>query len=239
MSLSSISSIANLQLWLDSLDLNTFTLNALSTHLFDVVQWRDKSSNAYIFNPLLMENRPVLSTNAVRFNIASSFQLMSQQKIPAFSTLDMYMVVTPERIRGPRQPFFDSTDFTLCETDTRINTHVYADGGEFFRTSLTAGYVNGFQVYKGDLYAGTNVGQVPNFIQRYDKVQRNFTYVRQWPMSTGSTRGMAVLDGKLFTASDTRCEWFNGSTAFVSTNYISSTAFCPVTYKGEFYLMSH
>jgi hypothetical protein len=238
MSLSSISSIANLQLWLDGRDPTSFVSNQLTSNLFDVLQWNDKSSNAYTFTPLLMECRPILSTNAVRFNMASSFQLMSKQKIPANSTLDLFMIVTPELIRGPRQPFFDSTDFTVSETDTRINTQVYADGGEFFRTVQTPGYTQGFQVYKGDLYAATNVGQVPNFIQRYNKLQRAFTYVREWPMSTGSTRGMAVLDGKLFTVSGSRCEWFNGSTAFVSTNFISSTANCPITYKGEFYLMS-
>lgn len=238
MSVSSLSSIANLQLWLDGKDLNYFVYNQISTTLYDVVQWKDKSSNAYVFNPLLMDCRPVLSTNAVRFNMASSFQLVSQDKIPANSTVDLFMIITPETARGPRQPFFDSTDFTLAETDTRINTQVYADGGEFFRSCPTPGYTQGFQVYKGDLYAATNVGQVPNYIQRYDKVQRNFNYVREWPMSTGATRGLSVLDGKLFTASDTRCEWFNGSTAFVSTNYISSTAYCPVTYKGGFYMMS-
>jgi hypothetical protein len=239
MSQSSLSTIANLQVWLDSIDLNYLTTNPFPTpSTFDVVQWRDKSSNAYVFNPMIPTLRPILSTNAVRFNIASSFQLVSQQKIPGNSTMDLFMIVTPEIIRGPRQPFFDSTDFTLAETDTRINTHVYADGGEFFRQSPTPAFTQGFQVYKGDLYAATNVGQVPNFIQRYDRVSRSFGYAREWPMSTGATRGMAVLDGKLFTASDTRCEWFNGSTAFVSTNFISSSAFCPVVYKGDFYLMS-
>ena len=239
MSQSSLSSIANLSLWLDARDLNYFTYTQISNDPFyDVTEWRDKSSNAYVFNPMIPNLRPVLSTNAVKFNIASSFQFVSQARIPPASTLDLYMIVTPERIRGPRQPFFDSSDFTLAETDTRINTQVYADGGEFFRPCLTAGFVNGFQVYKGDLYAATNVGQVPNFIQRYDRIQRNFVYVREWPMSTGSTRGMAVLDGKLFTAGDTRCEWFNGSTAFVSTNFISSSAYCPVVYKGDFYMMS-
>ncbi len=237
MSVSSLSSIANLQVWLDATDLNYFTYNPLSTTaLYDVVQWRDKSSNAYVFNPLDMEVRPVLSANAVYFNMASSFQLISQQKIPANSTVDLFMIVTPDRIRGPRQPFFDSTDFTLAETDTRINTHVYADGGEFFRSCPTPAYTQGFQVYKGDLYAATNVNQIPNYIQRYDRFSRTFTYAREWPMSTNNTLGMAVLDGKLFTASAGRCEWFNGSTAFVSTNFISSTALCPVTYKGDFYL---
>jgi hypothetical protein len=239
MSQSSLSTIANCSLWLDGNDLNYFTYIQISTTaLYDVQQWRDKSSNGYTFNPLLSNLRPVLSTNGVRFNIASSFQLVSQEKIPAGSTVDLYMVITPELIRGPRQPFLDGADFTLAETDTRINTQVYADGGEFFRACITPAYTQSFQVYKGDLYAATNVGQVPNYIQRYNKIQRNFNFVREWPMSTGNTRGMAVLDGKLFTASDTRCEWFNGSTAFVSTNYISSTAYCPVTYKGEFYMAS-
>jgi hypothetical protein len=240
MSQSSLSTLANLSLWLDARDLNYFTSYQISNDPFyDVSEWRDKSSNSYVFTPMIPNLRPVLSTNAVKFNIASSFQFMSQVRIPATSSLDLFMIVTPELIRGPRQPFFDSTDFTLAETDTRINTQVYADGGEFFRPCFTPGYTNGFQVYKGDLYAATNVGQVPNYIQRYDKVQRNFNYVREWPMSTGATRGMAVLDGKLYTASDTRCEWFNGSTAFVSTNFISSSAYCPVVYKGDFYMMSH
>ena len=239
MSQSSLSTLANLQLWLDGTDLNYITNVQLSNDPFyDVFQWRDKSSNAYTFNPMIPTLRPILSTNAVKFNIASSFQLVSQEKIPAYSTLDLYMIVTPHLIRGPRQPFLDSADFTLAETDTRINVQVYADGGEFFRSCPTPGYTQGFQVYKGDLYAATNVSQVPNYIQRYDKLSRTFVYAREWPMSTGNTRGMAVLDGKLFTASDTRCEWFNGSTAFVSTNFISSTAMCPVTYKGNFFLTS-
>jgi hypothetical protein len=241
MSTSSISSIANLQLWLDCADINSFVSFPYSPSqpLYDVIQWRDKSSNAYTFIPMIMENRPILSTNALKFNIASSFQMISQQKIPANSTLDLYMIITPELLRGPRQPFFDSTDFTLCETDTRLNTHIYADGGEFFRPIPTPGYTQGFQVYKGDLYAATNVSQVPNYIQRYDKLQRNFTYVFQWPMSTANTRGMAVLDGKLFTASGSRCEWYNGSTAFVSTNFISTGttgSVCPIVYKGDFYM---
>ncbi len=236
MSQSSLSTIANLQVWLDGRDYNYFTTNEFPTpSTFDVLQWRDKSSNAYIFNPLIPTLRPVLSTNAVRFSMGSSFQLVSQQKIPGYSTIDLFMILTPDNIRGPRQPFFDSTDFTLAETDTRINTQVYADGGEFFRPSQTPNYTQSFQIYKGDLYAGTNVGQVPNFIQRYDKISRSFGYVREWPLSTGSTRGLSVYDGKLFTASDSRCEWFNGSTAFVSTNYVSSAVYCPIVYKGDLY----
>ena len=174
-SISSLSSINGLNLWLDATDLSTFVTTFSQS---DVLQWNDKSSNAYQFVPVRLDSRPILSTSgtssvAVLFNQTSSFHLLSKQKIPANSTLDFFAVLTPYSLWGPRQPIFDSADITVAETDTRFNTQIYADGNEFFRSITAAntypptqyypGYAtqtnwpNAFQgtaIYKGNLLVG-------------------------------------------------------------------------------------
>ena len=176
-SISSLSSIKGLNLWLDATDLSTFVTATIN--ITDVLQWNDKSSNAYQFVPVRPDNRPVISTSgvssvAVLFNQTSSFHLLSKQKIPANSTLDFFAVLTPYSLWGPRQPIFDSADITVSETDTRFNTQIYADGNEFFRSitaqnpyppnnyypnyGLLSNWSNVFQgtaIYQGNLYIGT------------------------------------------------------------------------------------
>ena len=133
--ISSISSIANLNLWLDGTDLSTMTITALTLNTSsttDLLQWNDKSSNAYQFIPVRSNDRPKVSTNgtssiAVLFDQVSSFQLLSKTLIPVNSTLDFFAVLTPYSLWGPRQPIFDSADITVSETDTRFNTQPKAD----------------------------------------------------------------------------------------------------------------
>jgi hypothetical protein len=177
-SISSLSSINGLNLWLDATDLSTFVTSLAQN---DVLQWNDKSSNAYQFVPIRIDSRPIISTSrtssvAVLFNQTSSFHLLSKQKIPANSTLDFFAVLTPYSLWGPRQPIFDSADITVAETDTRFNTQIYADGNEFFRSITSAntyppnqnfpGYgvasnwPNAFQgtaIYKGNLFVGQSL----------------------------------------------------------------------------------
>lgn len=174
-SISSLSSINGLNLWLDATDLSTFVTSFTQS---DILQWNDKSSNAYQFVPVRLDCRPILSSSgissvAVLFNQVSSFHLLSKQKIPANSTLDFFAVLTPYSLWGPRQPIFDSADITVAETDTRFNTQIYADGNEFFRgitaastyphtqyypnVGLLCNSVNVFQgtaIYKGNLLIG-------------------------------------------------------------------------------------
>ena len=221
----SLSSISSLALWLDSTDLSTIMISPGGT---DITQWNDKSSNAYQFVPLRSNDRPGISTNgtssvAVLFNQASSFQFISKTKIPAFSTLDLFCVVTPYSLWGPRQPILDSADLTLSETDTRFNTQIYADGNEFFRSIPTVNSPQGTAIYNGDLYIGTNTNQSPNYLQKYSRVSRSFDY---WSpaMSNSTTRALAVFDGKLFTASDSIIEHYNASLGrFVTSNMAVST----------------
>ena len=150
-SISSLSSINGLNLWLDATDLSTFVTSFAQN---DLLQWNDKSSNAYNFVPLRMDCRPIISTSgtssvAVLFNQVSSFHLLSKQKIPANSTLDFFAVLTPYSLWGPRQPIFDSADITVSETDTRFNTQIYADGNEFFRSVTAANTFPPTQSYIG------------------------------------------------------------------------------------------
>jgi hypothetical protein len=150
-SISSLSSINGLNLWLDATDLSTFVTSFVQN---DLLQWNDKSSNAYNFVPVRSDCRPVISTSgissvAVLFNQVSSFQLLSKQKIPANSTLDFFAVLTPYSLWGPRQPIFDSADITVSETDTRFNTQIYADGNEFFRGVTAASTYPPTQSYIG------------------------------------------------------------------------------------------
>ena len=101
--ISSISSIANLNLWLDGTDLSTMTITALTLNTSsttDLLHWNDKSSNAYQFIPVRSNDRPKVSTNgtssiAVLFDQVSSFQLLSKTLIPVNSTLDFFAVLTP------------------------------------------------------------------------------------------------------------------------------------------------
>jgi len=177
-SISSLSSINGLNLWLDATDLSTFVTSLVQN---DLLQWNDKSSNAYNFVPVRLDSRPIISTSgissvAVLFNQTSSFHLLSKQKIPANSTLDFFAVLTPYSLWGPRQPIFDSADITVAETDTRFNTQIYADGNEFFRSITAANtyppsqyYVNygiqsntqnafqGTAIYKGNLLVGQSL----------------------------------------------------------------------------------
>jgi hypothetical protein len=205
--ISSISSIANLNLWLDGTDLSTmiitsFTFNTSST--IDLLQWNDKSSNAYQFVPIRSNDRPKVSTNGtssvgVCFDQVSSFQLISKTQIPATSTLDFFAVLTPFSLWGPRQPLFDSADITVAETDTRFNTQIYADGNDFLRPTLAQNSNNGAAVYKGSLYIGTNAGITPNYLQKFNRTTRGFEYINV-PMACNYTHSLAVFDGKIYTA---------------------------------------
>jgi len=206
----SLSSISSLALWLDATDLSTITISPAGT---DVIEWDDKSSNAYQFVPVRSNDRPGISTNgtssvAILFNQTSSFQLVSKTKVAPISTLDMYCVVTPYSLFGPRQAIFDSPDITVCETDGRFNTQIYADGSEFFRAAPTPVYAQGAAVYNGELYIGSFVNQSPNYLQKYNRVSRSFNY---WApaMSNSTTKALAVFDNKLFTSSDSIIEYYN------------------------------
>lgn len=220
-------------MWLDSTDLSTFTINPIGS---DVLQWRDKTSNGWIFNPLRGQDRPIKSTNAVLFNQVSSFQFISQQKMPALSTTDIFCIITPESLLGPRQPFFDNADITLSETDKRINTQVYADGGEFFRSAFTSNLAKSFTIYKGELYAGMDLGQTINYLQKYNSNVRSFE-VFPVPISTigGGVRGLCTYNGTIVAAAGDRLWYYNMSTAFVSTQQLSSSAYGPIVYNKEVY----
>ena len=172
-SISSLSSINGLNLWLDATDLSTFVTSFAQN---DILQWNDKSSNAYQFVPVRMDCHPILSTSgtssvAVLFNQTSSFHLLSKQKIPANSTLDFFAVLTPYSLWGPRQPIFDSADITVAETDTRFNTQIYADGNDFFRGITAANTYPPNQAYPG--YSG---------------------YLSNWP---NAFQGTAIYKGNL------------------------------------------
>ncbi len=169
----------------------------------------------------------------MRFN-PSSFQMISQQRVPVVSTTDTFVLVLPEPMRGPRQPFFDNADFTGCETDGRVNTQVYADGRESFFAPMTRAYTRGCAVYKGELYAATDVNQVPNFLQKYNPINDSFEYI---PVSslTASMRALAVYNGQLAVTGSSRMDFFTGSTMF-STNFLSSTSFCPIVYNQRLYV---
>ena len=97
-SISSLSSINGLNLWLDATDLSTFVTSPIN--VTDLLQWNDKSSNRYQFIPLRSNDRPKISTSgissvAVLFDQVSSFQLISKTQIPVNSNLDFFAVVTP------------------------------------------------------------------------------------------------------------------------------------------------
>ena len=59
-SISSLSSINGLNLWLDATDLSTLTITPGGA---DVRQWIDKSPNAYQFIPVRPTDPPKVSTN--------------------------------------------------------------------------------------------------------------------------------------------------------------------------------
>jgi hypothetical protein len=224
-----VSYIPNICLWLDALDSTTFTLENDR-----VLEWRDKSSNAARFVPVRDGFRPVFSTNAVIFS-PSSFQLRSVNKLPAYSTTDIFFVMNYEPLKGPRQPFFDSADITPSETDNRLNVQVYADGYEYYRgcptPSTTLGAVS---IYKGDLYLGTNVTMSPNYLQKYDRMNEQFNFLNI-PMTTPNIRGMAVYDGNLYMAGGNTVERFDGATMTVA-NLLSSTTNTPIVYNENLFV---
>lgn len=226
-----VSYMPNICLWLDALDSTTFTLENDR-----VLEWRDKSSNAARFVPVRDNFRPVFSTNAVVFS-PSSFQLRSVSKLPAYSTTDTFFVMNYESLKGPRQPFFDSADFTPSETDNRLNVQVYADGYEYYRGCPTPSTTRGgVAVYKGDLYLGTDVAMSPNYLQKYDRMNEQFTFMNI-PMTTPSIRGMAVYDGNLYMAGGNTVERFDGTTNTMTvTNLLSSTTNTPIVYNENLFV---
>lgn len=196
-SISSLSSINGLNLWLDATDLSTFVTSFVQN---DLLQWNDKSSNAYNFVPLRMDCRPVISTSgissvAVLFNQVSSFQLLSKQKIPANSTLDFFAVLTPYSLWGPRQPIFDSADITVAETDTRFNTQIYADGNEFFRSITAASTYPPTQQYIGyGSPAGNYQANNPNAFQGTAIYQGNLLVGQSFDLFTACNSAVAGLN---------------------------------------------
>lgn len=239
-SISSLSSINGLNLWLDATDLSTFITPPIN--VTDLLQWNDKSSNAYQFIPLRSNDRPKISTNgissfAVLFDPVSSFQLISKSKIPASSTLDFFAVVTPYSLWGPRQPFFDSADITVSETDTRFNTQIYADGNEFFRGVSLQTTVHGTAIYQGNLYLGSDTNQTPNYLQRYNRTMRAFEYFPP-PLCNYAIRSLAVFQGTLFAAAANTWEYYmptSTTTKFISTNFLSTYTGPLTVYNRQLY----
>ena len=261
MSITSLSSISTLNLWLDATDLTSMVfdpmfLSQMSTITPALLQWNDKSPNRYNFLPIRPDDRPKISTNAILFDQVSSFHLVSRQKIPAASTLDFFAVVTPFSLWGPRAPVFDSADITIAETDTRFNVQVYADGNEFgFRGISVQNCNNAAAIYKGDLYIGTYTGTAPspagsNFLQKYNRTTRAFEYVPV-PMRYLYTHALTVFDGKLYAAGGQMvnfnsggssgqgagpAEIWNGiNTTFISTSFISTFPSALTVHKRQLY----
>ena len=72
---STILGITNMSLWLDGNDQSTMTFSALEG---DVLSWKDKSSNGYMFFPVNSNVRSQASTNCVVLT-ASTSHFLSQQ----------------------------------------------------------------------------------------------------------------------------------------------------------------
>ena len=241
-SISSLSSIKGLNLWLDATDLSTFVTATLNST--DILQWNDKSSNSYQFIPIRSSDRPKISTSgvssvAVLFDQVSSFHLWSKQKIPVNSTLDFFAVLTPYSLWGPRQPLFDSADMTISETDTRMNTQVYGDGNEFFRGVSLQGLAHGCTIYQGDLYVGTDSNQTPNYLQRYNRNLRGFEYFAP-TLCNAYIRSLAVYDGKLFASAANTWEYYmptSTATSFISTNFLSTNTGPMTVFNRQLYGM--
>jgi hypothetical protein len=246
-SISSLSSINGLNLWLDATDIRTMVFDPLFLPQFSTItpalmQWNDKSSNAYQFNPLRSNDRPKISTYgtssvAVLFDQVSSFQLISKSKIPANSTLNFFAVVTPYSLYGPFQPFFDSADITVSETDGRFNTQIYSDGNEMLRGVSLQNTVQGATIFQGDLYLGTNVNQTPNYLQRYNRLMRAFEYFPP-PLCNISIRALGVYRGAMFAAANNTWEYYmpaSTTTKFISTNFMSTTTGPLVVYNRQLY----
>ena len=242
-SISSLSSINGLNLWLDATDLSTFVTSPIN--VTDLLQWNDKSSNAYQFIPLRSNDRPKISTNgissfAVLFDQVSSFQLISRNRIPATSSLDFFAVVTPYSLWGPFQPFFDSADITVSETDGRFNTQVYSDGNEMLRGVSLHNTVHGATIYQGDLFLGTDANQTPNYLQRYNRTMRAFEYFPP-PLCNAYIRSLAVYRGAMFAAAANTWEVYaptSTATRFISTNFLSSFTGPLVVYNRQLFSAS-
>ena len=261
-SISSLNSIKGLNLWLDATDLSTIITSFSQT---DLIQWNDKSSNAYQFIPVRSNDRPIISTNgissvAILFNQTSSFHLLSKEKIPANSTLDFFTVITPYSLWGPRQPIFDSADITVAETDTRFNTQIYADGNEFFR-GITAANVfpptqnyanagvqdNGYgtfqatAIYEGNLYIGTSVDYNDvNRIYNSNYLQiynRKSRVFELWSnaLSDNGVRSLAVYDNKLFATTNSTLSVYYSG----NSNFVVPRTFISTSFnstdKGNYY----
>jgi hypothetical protein len=231
--------ISTLSLWLDALDTNFISYNSSN----QVSLWIDKSSNAYQFIPLRGDLPPIWSTNALVFS-PSSFHMISMTAVSTTITSDTFVVVSPTLLNGPRQPFFDNSDFTGAETDGRINTQVYADGREYFSQVNTHGPTMGSIIYKGDLYTTTysnvNVTQsntIPNYLQKYNPNNLTFEKVIAAPFQMSSMRALAVFSSMIAVAGDTSVAFYNSSnqTTF-STTTLSSSTFTPIVYNQNLYV---
>lgn len=222
--------IPNLNVWLDGAD-STSMLFANET-LRDVISWRDKSSNAYQFNPVNCNVRSRFSTNCITIN-QSTTHFISAVDIPGSQQQDFFCVVNENSLRGPMTGIHQNADFMWFETDGRYHTQFFADGNQTFTLVAASNRYARFFIFQGNLYYMTDTN--PTNLYLYSN--GGFGLIST-PTTIAGGRGAAILDGRAYIIHA------NGLASMLPNGLISTTSF-PASnfagvcaYNGEIYANS-
>jgi hypothetical protein len=211
--------ISSLSLWLDPTDLSTMTLSLLNSN--DVLQWKDKSSNAYTFTPVNQNFRSQRSTNCITI-APSTAHFLSQQPIPGSDEMDVYTVILDTSQRGPMTGLFQNADCTFWETDGRYHTQIFADGLEGNWATIGSAPRNArFCIFNSNLYAFSS--EAANTVFKY--TAGAFSLVSTL---ANQVRAACVFDGRMYITTNGAIFAMNPDETFVNlgapaSNFYSAT----------------
>ncbi len=182
--------IPNLNVWLDGADSTTMTFG--NETLYDVMSWKDKSSNAYTFVPVNSNVRSRFSTNCIMINQSTS-HFISQVDIPGSLQEDLFCVINENSMRGPLMGLLENADLMWFETDGRYHSQFFADGNQTFSGFNVGNYNHRFFILQGNLYFATDLNPASVFL--YSNAA--FTLVSTTSLFPGA-RGTTVMDGRVY-----------------------------------------
>jgi hypothetical protein len=221
--------ISSLSLWLDPTDLSTMTLSPANSN--DILQWRDKSSNAYVFTPVNQSARSQRSTNCITI-APSTAHFLSQQSIPGSDEMDLYTVILDTSQQGPMTGILQNADCTFWETDGRYHTQIFADGLETWTTITSAPRRATFCVFNSNLYAISSETGSNNF---FKYTAGSFSLVSTF---TNNLRAACVFQGRMYITTNGAIYAMNPDETFVNLDAPASNYWSAVVHDNAPYFYS-
>ena len=221
--------ISSLSLWLDPTDLSTMTLSQLNSN--DLLQWRDKSSNAYTFTPVNQSARSQRSTNCITI-APSTAHFLSQQSIPGSDEMDLYTVVLDTSQQGPMTGILQNADVSFSETDGRYHTQIFADGLDSTWATIGSAPRNArFCIFNSNLYAFAS--EFANTVFKY--TAGGFSLVSTL---ANQVRSACVYQGRMYITTNGAMFAMNPNETFVNLNAPASNYYCATVHDYAPYFYS-